>query len=136
MGGDIASLAAEMMPYVSAAVGVYGGAVLAKAQDDLADATVDLGHRLLQKMFGHRGEGEPLPGPLADLAADAGDPDALAAVRLAVRKALAADPVLAGEVRSMLAGSPGVSQQVWAGRDAYTAGRDQVVVHYRQPVDD
>jgi hypothetical protein len=136
MGGDIASLASEMMPYVSAAVGAYGGAVLAKARDDAADATVELGHRLLWKVFGHRVEGEPVPQPLADLAVDAGDPDALAAVRLAVRKALASDPVLAGEVRSMLAGAPGVSQQVWAARDAYTAGRDQVVVHYREPADD
>jgi hypothetical protein len=136
MGGDVTSLAAEIMPYVSAAVGAYGGAVLAKARDDAADATVELGRRLLQKVFGHRGAGELQPGPLVDLAADVGDPDALAAVRLAVRKALAADPVLAGEVRSMLVGAPGVSQQVRAGRDAYTAGRDQVVVHYRRPGDD
>jgi hypothetical protein len=136
MSGDVAAVAAEMTPYISAAVGSYGGAVLAKVRDDAADATVGLGRRLLQKVFGHRGEGESLPGPLADLAADPGDGDALAAVRLAVRKALAADPMLAGEVRSMLAGAPGVAQQVRAGRDAYTAGRDQVVVHYRPPGDD
>jgi hypothetical protein len=136
MGGDVASMAAEMTPYVSAAVGAYGGAVLARVRDEAADATVGLGRRLLQRVFGRRGEGEPLPGPLADLAADPGDPDALAGVRLAIRKALAADSVLAAEVRSMLAGAPGVAQQVRAGRDAYTAGRDQVVVHYRAPSDD
>ncbi len=82
---------------------------------------------------GGRGQGEPLPGPLADLAAAPRDADALAAVRLLVRKALAADPVLAAEVGSMLAGAPGVSQQVHAGRDAYVAGRDQTVVSYRRP---
>jgi hypothetical protein len=136
MGADVASLAAEMTPYVSAAVGAYGGAVLARVRDEAADATVGLGRRLLQKVFGRRRDGEPLPGPLADLVADPGDPDALAAVRLAVRKALATDPVLAGEVRSMLAGAPGAAQQVHAGRDAYTAGRDQVVVNYRRPGDD
>jgi hypothetical protein len=136
MAGDVASLAAEMTPYVSAAVGAYGGAVLARVRDEAADATVGLGRRLLQKVFGRRGEGEPLPGPLADLAADPADPDALAAVRLAVRKALAADQALAAEVRSMLAGAPGVTQQVHAGRDAYTAGRDQAVVNYRRPGDD
>ena len=43
MGGDVASLATEMTPYVSAAVGAYGGAVLAKVRDDAADATVGLG---------------------------------------------------------------------------------------------
>jgi hypothetical protein len=126
------SLAAEMTPYVSAAVGAYGAAVLAKARDEAADATVGLGRRLLQRVFGSRHEGELLPGPLADLAANPQDEDALAAVRLAVRKALAADPVLAAEVRSMLA-APGVTQQVRAGRDAYTAGRDQVIVNYRRP---
>jgi len=133
MGGDVASLAAEMTPYVSAAVGAYGGAVLAKVRDEAADTTVGLGRRLLQRVFGTRGDGEPLPGQLADLAADPQDADALAAVRLLVRRALAADPVLAGEVRSMLAVGPGVTQQVHAGRDAYTAGRDQTVVNYRRP---
>jgi hypothetical protein len=133
MGGDAASLAVEMTPYVSAAVGAYGGAVLAKVRDDAADATVGLGRRLLQRVFGTRGEAEPLPGPLADLAADPGDEDALAAVRLLVRKALAADAVLASEVESLLAEAPGVTQQVHAGRDAYTAGRDQTVVNYRRP---
>jgi len=132
MGGDVASLAAEVTPYVSAAVGAYGGAVLAKMRDETADATVGLGRRLLQRIFGTQGDGEPLPAPLADLAADPRDADALAAVRLLVRKALAADPGLAAEVGSMLAGAPGVTQQVHAGRDAYVAGRDQTVVNYRR----
>lgn len=133
MGGDMAALAAEVTPYVSAAVGAYGGAVLVKMRDDAADATVSLGRRVLQRVFGTRLEGEQLPGPLDDLAASPHDGDALAAVRLAVRKALAADPVLEAEVRSMLADAPGVSQQVRAGRDAYMAGRDQTVVNYRRP---
>jgi hypothetical protein len=133
MSGDIASMAAEMTPYISAAVSAYGGAVLAQVRDDAADATVGLGRRLLQKIFGRRGEAEPLPGPLADLAGDPQDGDALAAVRLAVRKALDADPALAAEVREMLAGAGGVTQQIHAGRDAYVAGRDQTVVNYRRP---
>jgi len=133
MSADVASLAAEMTPYVSAAVGAYGGAVLAKVRDEAADATVGLGRRLLQRVFGTRAGGEPLPRPLADLVADPGDGDALAAVRLVVRKALAADPVLAAEVGALLAAAPGVTQQVRAGRDAYAAGRDQTVVNYRRP---
>ena len=56
------------------------------------------------------GEGEPLPGLLADLAASPQDGDALAAVRLAVRKALAADPVLEAEVRSMFVGAHVIPQ--------------------------
>jgi tetratricopeptide (TPR) repeat protein len=124
----VASLAAEMTPYVSAAVGAYGGTVLAKVRDETADATVSLGRRLLRRVFGARDEGEPLPGPLADLVADRDD-DALAALRLAVRRALAADPGLAAEVRSMLADAPHVTQHVRAGRNAYTAGRDQTIYH-------
>jgi hypothetical protein len=132
MGGDVMSLATEMTPYMSAAVGAYGGAVLAKLQDDAADATVSLGRRMLQRVFGSRSEGEPLPAPLDDLAADPYDDDARGAVRLAVRKVLAADPVLEAEVRSMLA-AEGVTQQVRAGRDAYAAGRDQTVINYLRP---
>jgi len=132
MSGDVVSLAAEMSPYVSAAVGAYGGAVLAKVRDEAADATIGLGRRLLQRVFGSRGEEEPLPGPLEALATDPEDGDALAAVRLAIRQALAGDPDLQAEVRSMLASAPGVTQQVHAGRDAYTAGRDQTIVNYRR----
>jgi hypothetical protein len=132
VSGDVASLAAEMTPYVSAAVGAYGGAVLARVRDEAADATAGLGRRLLQRLFGTRRAGEPVPGPLADLAASPQDEDALAAVRLAIRKALSADRVLEAEVRSML-GVAGVAQQVRAGRDAYTAGGIQVIVNHRRP---
>jgi len=133
MSGDVASLAAEVTPYVSAAVGAYGGAVLAKVRDEAADTTVSLGCRLLRRIFGSRDEGEPLPGPLAELIANPQDEDALAAVRLAIRKTLAADPVLEVEARSMLASELQVHQQVRAGRDAYAAGRDQTVVNYQRP---
>ena len=129
MGGEVASLAAEMTPYVSAAVGAYGGAVLAKVRDDAADATVGLGRRLLQRVFGSRREGEPPPEPLGALIADPEDNDALAAVRLAIRRALTDDPSLQAEVRSMLASAP-VTQHARAQRDAYTAGRDQTVINY------
>jgi hypothetical protein len=132
MGADVVSLAADVTPYVSAAVGAYGGAVLARVRDEAADATVGLGRRLLVRIFGSRADGEPLPGPLADLAASPSDEDALAAVRLTIRKALAADPELAAEVRSLLASAPGITQQVRAGRDAYTAGRNQTVINYRR----
>jgi hypothetical protein len=130
MAGDVVSLAADMTPYVSAAVGAYGGAVLAKVRDEAADATVGLGRRMLVRIFGFRGEGESLPEPLADLTANPGDGDALAAVRLAVRRALAADPVLEEEVRGMLVAAPAVHQDVHARRDAFAAGRDQTIINY------
>jgi hypothetical protein len=103
VGGEVAALAAEVVPYASAAAAAYGGAVLAKVRDDAADAAVGLGRRLLQRIFGTRGHGEPLPEPVADVVADPADEDAVAALRLAVRKALAADQGMQGEVRDMLA---------------------------------
>jgi hypothetical protein len=135
MPGEIAVLVAEAGPAVLAAVKAYGGAVLAKVRDDSADATVGIGRRVLQRVFGRRKEGEPLPGPLATLAADPDDGDALGAVRLAIREALAADAAMLAEVRSMLAAAPRATQNVHAGRDAYVAGRDQTVVNYRRPGD-
>jgi hypothetical protein len=57
-----------------------------------------------------------------------GDGDALGAVRLAIRQALAADLALQAEVQAILATAPGITQQIHAGRDAYTAGRDQTIV--------
>src|SRR5580704_3881430 len=88
---------------LSAAVAAYGGAILAKTRDEATDATVSLGRRLLARIFGSRRAGEPLPGPLADVVADPADADAAAALRLAVRKALAADPQLQADVRAMVA---------------------------------
>ena len=67
MAAEVASVAVEMTPYVSAVLGAYGGAVLAKGRDDAADATVGLGRRLLQRVFGRRNPEEPLPEALADL---------------------------------------------------------------------
>lgn len=102
MSGEIALLASEMTPYISGAVGAYGTAVLVRARDEAADATVGLGRRMLQRIFGTRAEGQELPEPLSDFAADPQDGDALAALRLQIRKALDADPQLADEVRAML----------------------------------
>ncbi|MGD0240904.1 MAG: hypothetical protein ABSB59_11340 [Streptosporangiaceae bacterium] len=131
MSGDPVSLAAELTPYVSAAVAAYGGAVLAKARDEAADTTVSLGRRLLQRIFGSRRADEALPGPLAVLADDPADADALAAVRLALRQALSRDRALEADIRSMLPPAASVTQHVRAGRDAYTAGGDQTIIHYR-----
>jgi dienelactone hydrolase len=129
MAGEVAVLVADATPYVTAAVSAYGGAVLAKVRDDVADATVSLGRRLLQRVFGHTEEAEPLPAPLAALSADPADADAAAVVRWAMRQALEADATMLEEVRAMLASAQGagVTQSIRAGRDAYVAGRDLTV---------
>jgi hypothetical protein len=104
----VVDLAALAITYVVAALREYGGAVLNQAQADAADATIGLGRRLLQRVFGTRQAGESLPEPLADAAADPQDEDAVAALRLAIRKALAADPKMRSDVEKMLA-SAGMS---------------------------
>ena len=101
MSDEIALLAGQAVPYMAAAASAYGGAVLAKVRDDAADATVGLGRRLLQRVFG-TGKRRQLPEPVQNVITDPQDSDALAALRLAVRKALAADQVLAADVRTLL----------------------------------
>jgi len=129
MAGEIATLVADAAPYVTAAVSAYGGAVLAKVQDDAADATVGAGRRLLQRIFGRRAAEEPLPAELAALAADPADGDALGMVRWAMRQALEADAAMLEEVKSIVTSAQGavVTQKVHAGRDAYVAGRDMTI---------
>jgi hypothetical protein len=98
----VALLAGQAVPYMAAAAAAYGGAVLAKVRDDAASATVGLGHRLLQRVFGGRGEGQELPESVQNLVLYPQDDDAVAALRLAVRQALRGDPGLAADVRALL----------------------------------
>jgi hypothetical protein len=102
---EAAALAGQLMSYAIAAIRAFGNSVLNKAQDDAAEATIGLGRSALQKIFGTRKAGEPLPEPLADAVADPEDEDVMATLRLAIRKALVADPQLCAEVEHMLAGA-------------------------------
>jgi hypothetical protein len=68
---------------------------------------VGLGQRILQRIFGTRAAGD-VPQPVKDLAADPDDPDLQAALRVAIRRMLAEDAELAGDLRGMLAGAAAV----------------------------
>lgn len=129
---EVATLVTQATPYVTAAVGAYGGAVLAKVRDDAADATVGVGRRLLQRVFGWKKEGEALPAPLAAVVADLGDSDALGMLRYAIRCALEADAAMLAEVTQILtdAASATAIQHITVGRDAYVAGRDMTINRY------
>jgi hypothetical protein len=117
---------------MTAALGAYGGAVLAQVRDEAADATVGLGRRLLLRIFGSRDGDEALPAVLAEVVENPGDDDVLAVLRLTIRQALEAAPAMVAEVRSMLSAAPAaaVSQNVSAGRDAYVAGRDMNITRH------
>lgn len=143
MAGELATLAADMTPYMTTALSAYGGAVLAKVRDDTADATVGLGRRLLQLIFGRRHDGEPLPVVLVDVIEDPGDADYLGALRTAIRKALEANPAMLAEVREILAQARpnvtgnqraradrgGVAQNVTAGRDAFVVAKGDATIY-------
>jgi hypothetical protein len=113
MDVDVAQTAAAVMPYVTAAVTAYGVTTLDKvrdaAVDKASDATVTLGHRMLNRILGRAASPQVIEGAVIDAAA--GEEDSAAALRLQIRKALAADPELAREVAAML---PAGSTQVEA----------------------
>lgn len=134
MAGEVAVLAADVTPYAAAALGAYGGTVLAKVRDELADATIGAGRRVLQRVFGRRKDGEALPAVLTEVIENPGDQDYLGALRLAIRKALESDPAMQAEVQEIIsAASPvvTVTQRIAAGRDAYVAGRDMTITRSR-----
>ncbi|MEV6868930.1 hypothetical protein AB0M44_49185 [Streptosporangium subroseum] len=115
MSGDLATLVADVMPYVTAAVSAYGGAVLARAQENAADATVGWGRKILQRIFGVEStDGETLEA-IAELAED---PDSVD-LQARIRKALDTDPNLAAEV----------AQMVEQARVQLAMGHGQVIAH-------
>jgi len=120
MNRDVDGLAAAARPHIQAAVKTYCGTVL--EADDAPDTEAGAGRGLLVRVFGLHGEKDPLPGPLAALASDSGDEDALASVELAVRHALAARPELADGLRVVLAGF-GAGGRPGGGRPGSPAGR-------------
>ncbi|KOV74986.1 hypothetical protein ADL01_17510 [Streptomyces sp. NRRL WC-3618] len=93
-----------MGPAVTAAVGAYGVAVLTRAQDAAAEATVGLGQRILQLVWRRRDEeGRTELERVVGEAADEQD-DAYSAAVLGrlLRRALQDDPGLREELSAMV----------------------------------
>lgn len=99
---ELEVLVGDVVPLISGAIGTYGAAVLSRAQDAAADATVGLGKRMLQRIWHRAPAPKVLEGAVVDLAQAPQDADALAALRLQVRKVLAQDPDLVQELAGML----------------------------------
>lgn len=129
VAGEIATLVAEATPYLAAALAAYGTAVLTRVRDEAADATVSVGRRLLQRVFGRRAHGEPLPALLVEVMNAPDDNDALGALRLAIRKELEADPKMLADVRQILAASQATvhAPTIHSGRDTYYSARDMTI---------
>ncbi|MEV5785377.1 hypothetical protein AB0L42_30930 [Streptomyces sp. NPDC052287] len=102
---DVAQLAQEVTPYITAAIGAYGTAVLTQLEDSAADASVSYGRRTIQRMVGRRQRQEP-PTPLesaiattiAEIAANPADSDLVTLLRQEIRRAFASDPELTAEI--------------------------------------
>ena len=99
---ELESVLAEALPVMSAAVGAYGAGVLTRVEGAAADATVGLGRRLLHLVWRRSKQPEAVAAAVTELAQAPADPDALAGLRLQVRKVLAQDPQLLAEIAGML----------------------------------
>jgi hypothetical protein len=105
---DPTQLPHTLLPYATAAIGFYGAAVLTRAGDDAADATVSFGRRVLHRLTGTGTEapetGEPtaeqaeLARTVAELGAAPRDPDAEAVLRFGIRRVLDGSPELRAEI--------------------------------------
>ncbi|MFE4952761.1 hypothetical protein ACFRCW_01295 [Streptomyces sp. NPDC056653] len=106
---DALTVAGEIAPYVTAAVGAYGTAVLTRAADASADATVTLGQRILQRIRGSQegAEGsDRFDRAVAEAAEAPGDEDFQAMLRVQIKRALLADAELTADITRLLSQSP------------------------------
>jgi hypothetical protein len=115
MDVDIVRTASEVLPYLAAAARAYGGAIVGRvadqSEDAAADATVRLGRRLLRRFVGTP-HGDQVAVAVTDLANHPDDADFAAAVRVQLRKALAADGELARQVAELVASASNDTYQV------------------------
>lgn len=123
---NIEAMLGQIVPAAGAAVAVYGAAVLRRVEDEAAGATVLLGRRLLARIRGGAADPTAIDGAVTDLAADPDDPDALAALRLQIRRALAADPALVAEIAALLP-APGPARSSGAGSVAVSGDVSGIV---------
>jgi hypothetical protein len=123
---DIDTLLGQIVPAVEAAVGAYGVGVLTRVEDEAAGETVRLGHRLLARIL-HRGaNAASVQAAVIDLAGTDEDPDALAALRLQIKKALRDDPQFAAELSAILPERPAV--QATGTRSVAVGGNSEGII--------
>jgi hypothetical protein len=103
---DVVQTAAAVMPYLTAAATAYGMNTLDKARDAVvdktSDATVTVGHRILNRILHRKESQRVIEGAVIDLAAAPDDEDAQAALRLQIRKAVTDDPALLSDIAGIL----------------------------------
>ncbi|MFF1770135.1 hypothetical protein [Streptomyces sp. NPDC058249] len=124
MGAEIVQLVEQAGPAVTAAVGAYGAAVLTRAQDAAADATVGLGQRILQLVWRRKDEAgrtelERVVGEAAD---EQDNAYSTAVLSRLLRQALQDDPALRDELAAVLpAHAPGTVNVTASGERSIAA---------------
>ncbi|MEU5642386.1 hypothetical protein [Streptomyces milbemycinicus] len=104
MSAHIVQLVEQAGPYLTTAVGAYGVAVFTRMESAAADATTNLGRRILQAVWRRRddqGRAE-LEVAVQDAAEAPDDEDAAAALRQHIKRALRDDAELLAELARML----------------------------------
>jgi hypothetical protein len=127
VAGELVTIAAEAVPLAAVAASTYGKAVLAKGWDNVADASLRAGLKLLQRVFGRRKDDEELPAVVAEVIDHPDDEDYLAPLKLEIRKAMERDAALAREIAAIVADArptENVTNHVVSGRDSNVFGRD------------
>ncbi|MFI7438701.1 hypothetical protein [Nonomuraea indica] len=109
MSTDLAALASDLSPYATAAISAYGSAVLTRSQDEAADATVRFGQKILKRIFRDDSPQKGTPKVVEELAADPGNTDLQAVLRVAIIKELKSNTELAAEVCNLMAEAPPAS---------------------------
>jgi hypothetical protein len=113
---DVGVLVQDVVPFVSAAAGAYGSAVVQKvadaAADAGADATVGVGRRLLRRLFAS-GRGDQVQAAAVEVGESPGDEASVAVLRAQLVKALSQEPQLVEDLARILAESG-------SGGDKYT----------------
>ncbi|MEU6864349.1 hypothetical protein ABZ924_13910 [Streptomyces sp. NPDC046876] len=123
MSMEIAELVQEAGPYVTAALGAYGHAVLTRVENAAADSTAAIGQRVLEAVWRRRDpEGRAtLETAVQNAAEEVDDPDALAALRLQIKRALRDDPDLLNELAALLPAPAGAGTVNASGERAIAA---------------
>jgi hypothetical protein len=106
---DIDAVAGVVVPYLTAAAGVYGGAVVQQVADRASGATADaaarFGRRVLD-LFQGSSRSAQVEAAVVEVAEQPGDTARIAVLRAQVLTALADDPGLAEQVRRALDDAP------------------------------
>ncbi|MHA4820254.1 hypothetical protein ACXZ65_38565 [Streptomyces aculeolatus] len=104
MSAEIVQLVEHAGPYLTMAVSAYGAAVLTRTQDAAAEATANVGQRILQAVWHRRNEQEraELAAAVQDAADAPDDEDAAAALRQQIKRALREDADLVDELTRLL----------------------------------